>query len=82
MKSRIVVMMIVEVVGWVETAVGTTTMIQNARLATGGVDHARICRTEIPIAVDTIETGMTTEIGEMTEKVCIFLSKFQICGEK
>lgn len=80
--------MIVEVVEWVETIVGTITMTQSARPAIGEADRARICWMEIPIAVDMIEIGtitgtdMITEIGEMTEKVCIFLSGFHVCGEK
>lgn len=71
MKSRIAVTMIVEAVGWVETAVGTIMMIRNAHPAIGEADRARICWMEIPIAVDT-----TTEIGEMTEKVCKFYLNF------
>jgi len=61
--------MIVEAVGWVEIAVGTIMMIPNVHPAIGEADRAKICWMEIPIVVGTIETDMTTEIGEMTEKV-------------
>jgi len=77
LKSQIVVTMIVEAVGWVETAVGTIMMIRNALLATGEADHGRICWTESPIAV-----GMTTEIGEMTEKVRRFYLNFTFVKRK
>jgi len=77
LKSQIVVTMIVEAVGWVETAVGTIMMIRNAHLATGEAGHGRICWTESPIAV-----GMTTEIGEMTEKVRRFYLNFTFVKRK
>ena len=59
-------MMIVEAVGWVETAVGTIMMIPNVHPAIGEADRAKICWMQTPIAVGMIE------IGEMTEKVCKF----------
>lgn len=75
MKSQIAVMMIVAAVGWVETIVETTTMIQNAHLAIGGVGRAKNCPTVIPIVVDTTETDSTIEIVEMIEKVRTFFSE-------
>lgn len=76
MKSQIAVMMIVEAVEWAEITVETITMIRNARLAIGEADRVRICRMEILIAVGMIETDLTTEIGEMTEKVRTFYINF------